>query len=179
MRHHAEMMSVLRAERRDSILRPVRIIGIVLAVVSLIIDISHGDASLVEGLLLDRLVGPIALSFSVRNPHSQRAALHAPRENRVRLLDLHVHEAAFQFSRLVLNEARLFGAVRDPEGHIVDLAHELAPVADAQTEPVFLLDEPLELLPDHVVEQNARRPSARALQHVLRLSSVLRALRRS
>lgn len=162
-------MSVLRAERRDSVLRPIRIIRIVLAVISLIIDISHGDASSVEGSLLDRLVGPVALSLSVRNPHSQRAALHASRENRVRLLDLHVHKAAFQFSRLILNKPRLLGAVGDSERHVIDLAHELAAVADAQTEPILLFDEPLELLPDHVVEQNARRPSARALQHVLRV----------
>ena len=167
MRHHAHVVSVRRAQRSDGVLRSVRIERIVLGHFSVVVNIAHGDASAFLGLALDLLVGPVALSLSVSDPYAECGSLHSTKEDGVGLFNAHVDEATLELSSLVLDEAGLFGSVLDGKRHVVDLTHQLAAVADAEREAVLLLDEPLELLADGIVKEDAGGPSSRAIQHVL------------
>ena len=59
-----------------------------------------------------------------------------------------------------MNESRLFGLVFDGERNVVDLTHELTTIANTKREAIVLLDEPVKLLADGFVEENAGSPTA-------------------
>ena len=69
-----------------------------------------------------------------------------------------------------MDESRLFGSVFDGEWHVVDLTHELTAIAHAKRETIILLDKPVELLADGVVEENAGCPASGAVQYILEVS---------
>ena len=168
MRHHAEVMSILRTQRSDRIFRSVWVERVFIRRIPVVIDVSHGNASFLDSHLLHTFVRPETLSFTMRDPYSQSTSLHSTEEHRLRVLNSNIHKSAFQFSGLILDKARLLLFGGNFERHVVDLTHQLAAIAHTQTESVFLLNKPLELLTNDLVIEYACTPTSSAIQHILR-----------
>ena len=69
-----------------------------------------------------------------------------------------------------MNKSRLLGPVFNGERDIVDLTHKLTAITYAEREAVVLLDEPVELLADGIVEENARSPTSSTVQYILEVN---------
>lgn len=61
---------------------------------------------MVKGVLLDLLVGPVALTLTVSNPNTQDTSFHALEEDTIALLETDVDETTLETTTLVVDESR-------------------------------------------------------------------------
>ena len=73
---------------------------------TVIIDVTSNNAVVVKGVLLDLLVGPVALTLTVSNPNTQDTSFHALEEDTVALLETDVDETTLETTTLVVDESR-------------------------------------------------------------------------
>jgi hypothetical protein len=100
--------------------------------------------------------GKDGASLAVRDDHRQPAAAHAGEEDRRRLGQFDQRETCFELLDAVALEARPGVGARD---HVLEHAHHLAAVADAEGKGVRACEEGRKDLAGAFVEENRLRPA--------------------
>eukprot|EP00962_Isochrysis_galbana_P010271 scaffold2835_cov105-Isochrysis_galbana.AAC.16 len=156
VRHHGEVPSVGRAERRDAVGGAVGVVRVGLGDGDVVVHIPEGGQLSVEHCLERAGLREVRTAFSVGHPHAERRALHPAEENGGRRLDLNRRPSRLEPARGVVDEARLLDVAqrRLGGGHPTEQSHQLAAVAHAQREGVGAIAEGVELRSRRAREQD-------------------------
>ena len=108
-------------------------------------------------------VSEFRITLAVRDGNRDPASFHALEEQRRRRPDLDHGEAGFELFRPIAHKMRPVRAAGDD---LVQVAHHLAAIADAERETVGAREERFELVAGASIEQDGFRPALAGAEHV-------------
>src|SRR5439155_25858950 len=132
MRHEDGKPAIRGGEARNSPRRAVGIVRIALADLAAVVDEAQRHQRLRRSELL--LVVELGITLAVRRRDRDARALHAEKEQRRRALDPEQNQPRFELLGLVAHEMR---PVRRAGNELMQIAHHLAAIANAQREGVW------------------------------------------
>lgn len=168
VRHHRQMSTVVRADSGQTFDASVGIHGVGFGGVSGIVHITKSHTALFNKLLVDGVVFERESAFTVGNPNSENGVFHALQHDAFAFFDFHGAPSALEsFGQVVFqHDVRFVVSFYRTVAHPSDKCHQLATVANAQTESVWSCEELFELLTHTFVEEDTGGPSFGRSQHV-------------